>query len=183
MTTLSPNDSAISITQRPSPSRPQETSQEACQTGTMDTTQRDSSPVQREPSPILYQDLSPAERAAADAEFLAAMQQAQNSIEVNEYDLESSDDPGYETDSDRSATTSISSSVRNYMFENGRRYHAFREGVYNFPNDDSEQAREELKHNMMMNMLGTLHFAPIGPMPRNVLDLGTGIGLWAIESD
>jgi hypothetical protein len=36
------------------------------------------------------------------------------------------------------------------MFENGRRYHRFREGAYNFPNDESEQEREDMKHAMML---------------------------------
>jgi hypothetical protein len=28
---------------------------------------------------------------------------------------------------------------------------------------------------------GKLHLAPIGPTPENVLDIGTGTGIWAIE--
>jgi ubiquinone/menaquinone biosynthesis C-methylase UbiE len=28
---------------------------------------------------------------------------------------------------------------------------------------------------------GKLHLAPIGPNPQNVLDIGTGTGIWAIE--
>jgi hypothetical protein len=40
-------------------------------------------------------------------------------------------DSSYGDDSDReSQTTSLKSSVTNYVYENGRRYHAFRQGSY-----------------------------------------------------
>lgn len=38
-----------------------------------------------------------------------------------------------------SSTQSLTSSVLNYEYENGRRYHAFRAGQYFMPNDDQEQ--------------------------------------------
>ena len=37
--------------------------------------------------------------------------------------------------------TSLKSFVRDYYYENGRRYHSFRSGEYNLPNDDREQER------------------------------------------
>lgn len=40
---------------------------------------------------------------------------------------------------DEESTQSLTSSVFNYTYENGRRYHAFREGQYFMPNDDQEQ--------------------------------------------
>jgi hypothetical protein len=95
----------------------------------------------------------------------------------------SESDAGYETDSLQSSSTSISSSVRHYLFENGRRYHKFREGSYNFPNDESEQEREIMKHLMMSELCQTLYFAPLGENPGEVLDLGTGTGAWAIDSE
>ncbi|KAE9365006.1 hypothetical protein N431DRAFT_473099 [Stipitochalara longipes BDJ] len=87
--------------------------------------------------PPTYANLTPAEQAAADLETTAAVQQAQDEIEIDFSD--SVTDPGYETDSLGSASSSLISGVRNYMFENGRRYHKFREGAYNFPNDETEQ--------------------------------------------
>ena len=66
--------------------------------------------------------------------------QAQGQIEIDSSsDTASVSDAGYASDSGGSSSTSISSSVRDFTFENGRRYHKFREGSYNFPNDDSEQ--------------------------------------------
>lgn len=128
--------------------------------------------------PSAYTDLPLEQQAAIQAENVSAAEQAQDGIEIDD----SSSDAGYETDSIGSASTSLSSSVRDYAFENGRRYHKFREGSYNFPNDDSEQDREDMKHAMMVNLCGQrLHFAPIGDNPQNVLDIGTGTGLWAME--
>ncbi|KAF7559365.1 hypothetical protein G7046_g4801 [Stylonectria norvegica] len=91
-------------------------------------------------------------------------------------------DAGYESDSVTSGSTSVESSVRDYMFENGRRYHRFREGTYNFPNDDVEQEREDMKHAMVKLLCSqNLHFAPLGNYPQEMLDIGTGTGIWAIE--
>jgi len=92
-------------------------------------------------------------------------------------------DAGYETDSARTTSTSLASSAREYPFENGRRYHRFHEGSYHFPNDDSEQDREDLTHALMIDFCGRLHFAPIERNPQNILDVGTGTGIWAIGSE
>jgi SAM-dependent methyltransferase len=67
-------------------------------------------------------------------------------------------------------------------FENGRRYHRFREGTYQFPNDESEQEREAMKHAMVVNLCGgKLHYAPI-ESPQSIIDVGTGTGIWAIDA-
>ena len=92
-------------------------------------------------------------------------------------------DEGYQTDGQSSATTSISSSVRDYIFENNRRYHKFQEGRYLLPNDDEEQQREDMKHALVLHLCGgKLHLAPLDH-PRNILDIGTGTGIWAIDSE
>lgn len=97
-------------------------------------------------------------------------------------DSEFMSDAGYESDGASSASTSVSSSIWDFSFENGRRYHKFREGRYNFPNDDVEQERETMKHGMVKQLCQQLHFAPIGDDPHEILDVGTGTGIWAIES-
>lgn len=61
-----------------------------------------------------------------DAE--AAAHQAEHTIEPG-----GESDDGYESDVASRASTSLSSSARDYAFENGRRYHKFREGHYQFP--------------------------------------------------
>lgn len=101
------------------------------------------------------------EQAAHDA--ADAPNQAEHGIDVD--DFEDGEDPfrddGYQSDAPQSASTSLASTVYNYSFENGRRYHKFREGAYNFPNDDSEQEREDMKHAMVVNLCQVLHFAPL----------------------
>ncbi len=95
----------------------------------------------------------------------------------------SEDDEGYgDSDAQSNATTSLSSSVRDYTFENSRRYHKFQEGKYHFPNDEPEQEREDMRHCMMVHVgRGRLHYAPL-KNPQRVLDIGTGTGIWAIDS-
>ena len=133
-------------------------------------------------APQTYAHLTPAEQAAADLESTNAVEQAQAGIEVDFSD--SATDPGYESDALGSSSSSLSSSISDYKFENGRRYHRFREGAYNFPNDETEQDREDMKHALIVNLCGgRLHFANIGENPQNILDMGTGTGIWAIESE
>jgi len=116
-----------------------------------------------------------------DLEEQAAVAQAEDgSIVVDSDDLGTDD--GYGTDNNTTASTSLAESVRDYIYENGRRYHRFREGRYNFPNDDVEQQREDMKHAMVKMLCGQLFFAPIGEHPHEILDVGTGTGIWAIES-
>ena len=98
-------------------------------------------------------------------------------------DPDDTEDAGYESDVVTRASTSISHSVRDYDFENSRRYHKFQEGRYQFPNDESEQEREDMKHAMIINLCeGRLHFAPLDS-PQTILDVGTGTGIWAIDSE
>ena len=55
------------------------------------------------------------------------------------------DDPAFLSETDAaSSTQSLTSSVQNYQYENGRRYHAFRQGEYAYPNDEKEQERLDL---------------------------------------
>ncbi|KAE8445626.1 hypothetical protein EG329_013260 [Mollisiaceae sp. DMI_Dod_QoI] len=147
------------------------------------------------------------EQDPEDAE--AAAHQAEHTIEAGEEDEFES---GYVSDAASAASTSLSSSVRDYAFENGRRYHKFREGHYQFPvgsaeahcpyswlsvsavdcstgtdipsksaNDEPEQAREDMKHAMIVNLCGgALHYSPL-QNPQRILDMGTGTGIWAID--
>ena len=119
--------------------------------------------------------LTAAEAAQANLE---AAEQAEGSIVPDD----GASDAGYESDTASSASTSLSVSVREYLFENGRRYHKFRAGRYNFPNDEVEQEREDMKHAMIKTLCQKLHYAPIGQYPQEILDIGTGTGIWAIES-
>lgn len=82
-------------------------------------------------------------------------------------------------DANSSASTSIASSILNYEYTNGRRYHGYRSGAYVLPNDDEEQDRLDLLHHIFLLMLdGKLYDAPMAHPPQRVLDIGTGTGIW-----
>ncbi|KAF8457131.1 methyltransferase LaeA-like protein [Terfezia claveryi] len=95
-------------------------------------------------------------------------------------------------DSDEGSYVSLTQSVIDYQYENGRRYHSYREGEYVLPNDEKEQNRLDLFHHVFRMLLNGDLFtapvadrlrAPVGPGMRRprVLDLGTGTGIWAID--
>ncbi|KAI5787970.1 UMTA methyltransferase family protein [Pyronema domesticum] len=96
---------------------------------------------------------------------------------------ESEYDSSYFSNSSAGSTTaSLSSAILDYVYENGRRYHAYREGVYVLPNDESEQDRLDLVHHIMLMLLsGKLLVAPVDT-PQKILDLGTGTGIWAVDA-
>ena len=62
-----------------------------------------------------------------------------------------------------------------------RRYQSFLQGRYGLPNDDIEQMREGIKHKLYADYIldDKPHLAPIGDHPQKIVDLGTGVGLWA----
>ncbi|KAI0125451.1 S-adenosyl-L-methionine-dependent methyltransferase [Xylariales sp. AK1849] len=66
--------------------------------------------------------------------------------------------------------------------EHGRTFNAYREGKYLLPNDAMEQERLDLAHEMWRLILyDDLSWVPFEDEPLNVLDIGTGTGIWAIE--
>jgi SAM-dependent methyltransferase len=106
-------------------------------------------------------------------------------------DAASEADSAYESLAGSSRTGSITSSITDYVYENGRRYHAYRSGQYVLPNDDAEQERLDLQHHIWRLLLqGGLYTAPL-KIPTadepgrgadfRILDLGCGTGIWAID--
>ena len=79
-------------------------------------------------------------------------------------------------------TRSLTASITDYPMYWGRRYHRYKEGAYLFPNDEAENNRLDVQHNILNELHGRLYFAPLDPdNTRIVLDLGTGTGIWAME--
>ncbi|XPS73865.1 hypothetical protein M3J07_005988 [Ascochyta lentis] len=85
-------------------------------------------------------------------------------------------------DSDHlSDTTSIPSTIWRHRYENGRRYHKFREGEYWGPNDEVQNDQLDIAHHMFLILLDNkLHLAPI-QNPQRILDLGCGTGIWCMD--
>ncbi|CAN9207857.1 unnamed protein product [Alternaria alternata] len=82
-----------------------------------------------------------------------------------------------------SDTTSIASSIHKGRFENGRRYHKYREGENDYwgPNDEVQNDQLDIAHHMFLILLDQkLHLAPIKD-PKRVLDLGCGTGIWCMD--
>ncbi|KAI7673211.1 hypothetical protein KC319_g5123 [Hortaea werneckii] len=91
-------------------------------------------------------------------------------------------DSAYGDSDSSSLTTSLNSSVTDYKYEHGRRYHAYQEGKYVLPNDDAEIQRLELQHRIwQISLSGRLNLAPVPENINSCLDIGCGTGAWAIE--
>lgn len=73
-------------------------------------------------------------------------------------------------------TRSLTDSIRKHIVEGGLRYHAYHAGKYAFPNDETEQYRDDLKHNLTIHLCdGEYFFAPVHRRLEEgaeVLDLG-----------
>ena len=81
-----------------------------------------------------------------------------------------------------SYSASLTSSVLSHQYEFGRRYHAYKDSSYIRPDDDAESSRLDFMHHIFTMLLdGKLYEAPIPSGIQNVLDVGCGTGLWAIE--
>ncbi|KAK1690397.1 methyltransferase domain-containing protein [Colletotrichum godetiae] len=65
--------------------------------------------------------------------------------------------------------------------EDGRQYGSFGGGRYLFPVDEAEKDRLDMFHAMIMKARGGLLWEVPLPDKPQVLDLGTGTGIWAID--
>ncbi|WEW57499.1 hypothetical protein PRK78_002966 [Emydomyces testavorans] len=91
-------------------------------------------------------------------------------------------DSDYDEDDNLSTTTELTSEYVDYPYDYGRRYNAYQEGEYWAPNDDVQQNQMNIAHRMFYKLLGRkLVDAPISKHVREVIDLGTGNGTWAID--
>lgn len=117
----------------------------------------------------------------------------QHDLADDDFDNGASDaDSAYISLGGSSRTGSITSSITNYVYENGRRYHAYRPGQYVLPNDEAEQERMDLHHHIWRLLLqGDMFTAPLAISKPDdettssgdfrILDLGCGTGIWAMD--
>jgi SAM-dependent methyltransferase len=85
-----------------------------------------------------------------------------------------------EEEADLNSALSLASTKYNFHMENGRLYQDYRSG-HPFPHDEMAKTNEKLLHAMLMYILeDKLIAAPVdGKSLRYVLDVGTGMGMWA----
>jgi SAM-dependent methyltransferase len=120
-------------------------------------------------------DATPEPSAAAAAAGLTI--QIQDAIVADHDDADSALGDDHEH-----SVTSITSSVLAYQEENGRRYHALSRGKYVLPNDEMENERLDMQHELYVRtMEGELALCPKAQTARRVLDMGTGTGSWAMD--
>jgi hypothetical protein len=102
-------------------------------------------------------------------------------IEVDPEILLKPEDEDYDSTGYDSSTASLTSSIQEYVFENGRRYHAYYgTDKYLQPTDEAEQDRLDLHHEIQRLVWeDKLHQSPLSE-PHRILDIGTGTGIWAI---
>lgn len=80
-----------------------------------------------------------------------------------------------------SDTTSLKSAVARYREENGRTYHSYGSTEHWGPNDAKAQDQQDLSHQLwLLSLKGRLYLAPT-ERPEEVLDIGTGTGIWVME--
>ncbi|KAG4440548.1 hypothetical protein IFR05_003964 [Cadophora sp. M221] len=112
------------------------------------------------------------------------------SVDSSDYGSERDDDSALGDASVYTTSTSVRSSVFQFVQENGRTYHAYREGnSVKSPEQNLQRARAntfpDLQHHLfLLTLSGELYNAPIKDIPgglHNVLDIATGTGIWAIE--
>lgn len=105
---------------------------------------------------------------------------AEIDVDTEYSDFQEDDD----NDADRMSYTSggsLASKVTRYRYENGRRYHAYRDGTYYAPNDAQNQSYEAIVHHLwLLTLHDKLFLAPI-ENPGRILDIGSGTGLWAVD--
>lgn len=119
-------------------------------------------------------------------QIIATLLEMQNHIAPEAIEFDSAEESGSEPSVFNlsvcnSETTSLSPSVYDYVYENGRRYASKRNGTESLlPNDEKEQERLDIVHHVCNLLLkGELFIAPVdlkkdNGEPARVLDIGTG---------
>lgn len=102
-------------------------------------------------------------------------------VEDDQLAIDDADSAFGGSDNESAYSASVASSVFQHVYENGRRYHSYREGAYLNPDDEDEQDRLDLQHHIWKMLLnGALYTAPLAN-PLEILDIGTGTGIWAMD--
>ena len=92
----------------------------------------------------------------------ASLQPDQEEFEHADGDGESDRDSAYGESFQPGDTVSITSAITKYRYENGRRYHAYRDGAYWAPNDEIHNDQQDMAHHLwLLTLDNKLFLAPI----------------------
>ena len=126
-----------------------------------------------------YAGLQPAQDAPTTATMLAPVASLVAPSIQPDFDI---DDEAYAESTTTSYVTSIASEISRGILENERIYPNYGNHNYGMPVDEAEMDRMDLQHRKYELLLNDRHFlAPISDSPQNILDLGTGTGIWALD--
>ncbi len=90
-----------------------------------------------------------------DTTVTQVIQPENDAYEAGAVDADDDQDSAYGSEASSSYSTSVTSSIRNNILENGLRYHSFKQDAYYpFPNDENEQNRDDIKHAMTVMYAG-----------------------------
>ncbi|GAB7363179.1 hypothetical protein MBLNU230_g3462t2 [Neophaeotheca triangularis] len=85
--------------------------------------------------------------------------------------------------SSRQSGRTVATTTTMYRHENGRTYHAYRDGEYWQPNDAQQNNHEGIVHHLcILTLRDRLFLAPITDDPKHILDIGTGTAIWAMDA-
>jgi len=87
---------------------------------------------------------------------------SQPNQEEIDHDGDSDQDSAYGESLHASDTASITTAITKYRYENGRRYHAYRDGAYWAPNDETQNDQQDMAHHLwLLTLDNKLYLAPI----------------------
>ncbi|KAM0247562.1 hypothetical protein ACHAP5_004013 [Fusarium lateritium] len=117
--------------------------------------------------------------APAQAELIPA-EDPEDNIDNDRFDIDSA------LGSDAASflyPESVTASILEYRTIQGRTYHSDRHATEYFtPNDEQQLQSVDISHHYLTVLLdNNLFLAPISPHVQNVLDVGTGSGIWAMQ--
>lgn len=122
-----------------------------------------------------------ADSAGSPATISSALEPMQDTVIDEAYSFDDNDS-AIDNCSALTDTASLHSDIMKYRVEHGRRYHSYKDGAYWGPNDEKQNNQLNLAHHLyLLTLGGQLFLAPIGSHPQNVLDVGTGTGIWALD--
>ncbi|KAK7210093.1 hypothetical protein V2G26_017271 [Clonostachys chloroleuca] len=111
--------------------------------------------------------------------------QAAEAIEFDPHVVGDLSDDGVsvgDTESLRESTASLSSSILEYRDLHGRKYQSSKTTEYWAPTDERHIEGNDIAHHIALLLLDEqLTLAPISSHPQQILDIGTGTGIWAID--